>query len=707
MGGDVLSRLDILLSCNSAQYRQEMNQTADESVSNFDRIRSGAKGMAAGIAAAFTVDAVVGFINTQIDAAIQLDNTAKAVGSNAQELQKWQLIAGKAGVEVDAVADSMSTLNEKLLDVATGGEDAAAFFTGLGISVTDAKGQLKSSAEVMLEMSDAFAQMTDGAAKSALASELMGDAGMALIPILNQGSDALENQMKKAEELGLVLDQETIKSMRQFKADTAATTAALDATKTSVAVQLMPTLAKLSGMLSELARESDSVKIAVAGVDVIFKVVASVAATVGGIFSVVGRTIGKLGAAIWQFISMDFRGAWQTISDGGIPFFAELQQVGNELGATLENIWKGVDKSATQASDTMKGARDAAIIAKIAAENADKPKKEKEKKAGVDRDNFDYAGASLAAQFETWSSEMAATERAYQTQVYLDLKAQAESYFALVSAGKSGLTTELIAIDQAKAQSVRESIAQQSALERLIFAQDNAQKIADAESEDARNRELGSRRLQMLSEELEQKRLMLDAAAAADLISTESAIAQKLQLQADFAARVAAIEADTTAQKRQQWQTAQAFFGNALDQMAQGQGKAAKVAKEINKARALWQIAQDTRSAAMGAYSALAGIPIIGPALGIAAAGAAIVFGGVQAKAVMSDAPAGGGSAGGVSIPSVAPVSSQQPQQPEVKQRTTYQFPADSIMTGRQVVDFMNQARSDGADFGSTAFSAI
>jgi len=57
--------------------------------------------------------------------------------------------------------------------------------------------------------------------------------------------------------------------------------------------------------------------------------------------------------------------------------------------------------------------------------------------------------------------------------------------------------------------------------------------------------------------------------------------------------------------------------------MAQGQGKAAKAAQAIQKAQALYEIGVSTYRAAMGAYAALAPIPIVGPALGVAAAAAA------------------------------------------------------------------------------------
>ena len=59
-----------------------------------------------------------------------------------------------------------------------------------------------------------------------------------------------------------------------------------------------------------------------------------------------------------------------------------------------------------------------------------------------------------------------------------------------------------------------------------------------------------------------------------------------------------------------------------------------KVGKEIGKAAAKTQVLIDAPKAAMGAYSALAPIPFIGPALGIAAAAAAIAYSQEQLTAI-------------------------------------------------------------------------
>lgn len=168
-------------------------------------------------------------------------------------------------------------------------------------------------------------------------------------------------------------------------------------------------------------------------------------------------------------------------------------------------------------------------------------------------------------------------------------------------------------------------------------------------------------------------------------------------------------EATLQAAKRQEIALTKDFFLGGLDQMAQGHGKAAKAAQAVQKAQTLYQIGVNTYSAAMGAYNALAGIPVVGPALGVAAAAAAIAFGGQMMAGVNSGgkpsapgAPSLPSASGGSS--SVTPVSEQQQGR---AQQTILQIPANSLMTGRMIVDLLDEALGDGKELTNLRVQAV
>ena len=82
-------------------------------------------------------------------------------------------------------------------------------------------------------------------------------------------------------------------------------------------------------------------------------------------------------------------------------------------------------------------------------------------------------------------------------------------------------------------------------------------------------------------------------------------------------------------------------------------GEESKVGKGFATAQALI----DTYSAANSAYSAMAGIPIVGPSLGIAAAAAAIVAGIANVKKIWEVDETSGASASSASASVAAPAA--------------------------------------------------
>ena len=98
---------------------------------------------------------------------------------------------------------------------------------------------------------------------------------------------------------------------------------------------------------------------------------------------------------------------------------------------------------------------------------------------------------------------------------------------------------------------------------------------------------------------------------------------------------------------------ASSFFGNLSSLM----GSENKKMFEIGKTAAKAQTVVDTYAAAQSAYKSLAGIPVVGPGLGIAAAGAAVVAGMARLNAISSTSFNGGGSisnAGATATPAAA-----------------------------------------------------
>jgi hypothetical protein len=129
-----------------------------------------------------------------IDMADSLDELSQRSGVTVETLSKLGLAARQSGLDTEQVSGALVRLSRNLGEIATGGgKDAASALSALGISATDSSGQLKNADQILMEVADRFEQMPDGAMKAKVAMDLFGRAGAALIPMLNMGSDAIQN----------------------------------------------------------------------------------------------------------------------------------------------------------------------------------------------------------------------------------------------------------------------------------------------------------------------------------------------------------------------------------------------------------------------------------------------------------------------------------------------------------------------------------
>jgi hypothetical protein len=127
----------------------------------------------------------------------------------------------------------------------TGKGPAAEALQTLGISAVDAAGKLRSTDQVMLEVSDRFQQMPDGAQKAALAVQLFGKAGAEMIPMLNEGRQAIEG-------LAATMSTDFANKADAYNDSLAATQAVFGQIGMEIANQLLPYLSSAVDWISKV-----------------------------------------------------------------------------------------------------------------------------------------------------------------------------------------------------------------------------------------------------------------------------------------------------------------------------------------------------------------------------------------------------------------------------------------------------------------------
>lgn len=148
---------------------------------------SGFKGLGALVPAA-AIAGVTALAKGAIDTADNLNDLSIRTGVAVESLSRFGGAAEDSGSTIDEVGKAMGRLARGIVDPASATSEALG---KIGVATRDARGKILSLDEIMLGVADKFAKLPDGAEKTALAMELFGKSGANLIPMLNQGRDAL------------------------------------------------------------------------------------------------------------------------------------------------------------------------------------------------------------------------------------------------------------------------------------------------------------------------------------------------------------------------------------------------------------------------------------------------------------------------------------------------------------------------------------
>ena len=143
-------------------------------------------------------------------AADDLNTLAKQTGISTAELQKMQYASDLVDVSVDTITGAMTKMKKNMASTSA---DTQAAFQRIGVSVTDANGQLRSSTDVFYEVLQGLSKISNETERDVVAMQLFGKSADELAGIVDDGGAALKSLGEEAEQLGLILDQETLDSL--------------------------------------------------------------------------------------------------------------------------------------------------------------------------------------------------------------------------------------------------------------------------------------------------------------------------------------------------------------------------------------------------------------------------------------------------------------------------------------------------------------
>jgi len=248
-----IARLGVALGLNTAEFQTGLKGA----MAGLEKVKDAAKVVGVAILAAGTAMAYM--TKKSIDNMDKLAKQAQMAGVTTESLSALAYAADLAGVSQDTLVLSMAKLSKGMSDAAMNTGEALKGFNALNIDYKN----LESTDEAMLQISERFAGMADGANKTAIAMSLFGRSGAQLIPLLNGGRDGVEKLRAEAEKLGLVIGGDTTKSAEQFNDSLTQLGSIFTGLGNEIATATLPLLNSITQALFNSWIESDQFRVGI------------------------------------------------------------------------------------------------------------------------------------------------------------------------------------------------------------------------------------------------------------------------------------------------------------------------------------------------------------------------------------------------------------------------------------------------------------
>jgi hypothetical protein len=172
---------------------------------------------------------------------------AQAIGVTSESLQQLDFAAQVSGTNVETLGTGLQKISRLAQEAATGNKTAKETLDSLGISYKNVDGTLRRADDILEDVSDKFRAMPDGAQKTAMAMDLFGKSGAALIPLLNSGSQGIKDMRSEFQELGAEMSQETAAQFEAFNDEVFKVQTASRGIRQQVVIALLPAIREIAG----------------------------------------------------------------------------------------------------------------------------------------------------------------------------------------------------------------------------------------------------------------------------------------------------------------------------------------------------------------------------------------------------------------------------------------------------------------------------
>lgn len=279
----------------------------------------------------------------------KISKGAQRVGVSTDFFQEMDFWATQNGLSHDKMEKAVGRLNQRIGLAAQGNEKYSGALESLGISMDEVRSGSLSTEEAMARSIQSLANIEDSHEQAALATELFGvKLARDLLPSLQDGALSIDDARAKAEELGIVIGEDSLSAGVLFQDTWDRLTRTFTAVSQKILAELMPVFQSLMDWVLAHMPQIQSV------FQTVFNVINTVFSTlVTGIQFVISwlQTFAddnkETFTTIWRTIQDTFnqvvsflQKAWENIK----KFWAENgQAILDNAKRIFESIWQTVE----------------------------------------------------------------------------------------------------------------------------------------------------------------------------------------------------------------------------------------------------------------------------------------------------------------------------------------------------------------------------
>lgn len=226
---------------------KDSSDTAADIGKAFGKIAGTAVG---GLAVAGT--AVLNWTRQLVDASAELEKFSRLSGTNDQVFQRMAAGAATVGIQQDKLADIFKDTQDKLGDfLQTGGGAMKDFFEQIApkVNLTADAFRNLSGPEVLQKYYKALEDAGASQADMVFYMEAIASDSSMLAPLLARNGEGFRKWGDEAQRLGVVLDRDTLKAMKEVKEQSNLIQLAFQGLKNEVAAEMLPQFKELTNFL--------------------------------------------------------------------------------------------------------------------------------------------------------------------------------------------------------------------------------------------------------------------------------------------------------------------------------------------------------------------------------------------------------------------------------------------------------------------------